>query len=454
MIIIRVRNKNNRLNLSPSQILVLGFASLIFIGAILLNLPIASRDGQSIGFINAFFTATSSVCVTGLVVVDTGTHWSVFGQTVILLLIQIGGLGIMTMATLFALLLGKKINLRERLVMQEALNQFSISGIVRLTKYIFFTTLIIEGLGAVLLSIKFIPLYGMPKGLGFSIFHAISAFCNAGFDLIGNFRSLTPFANDFLINGTMWFLIIAGGLGYTVILDILQQRKFKEFSLHSKMVIVLTVTLLIMGFATTLILEFSNPETLGKYTVKGKILTSIFQSVTSRTAGFNTLPIDQLTMASIFFTMILMFIGGSPAGTAGGIKTTTIGVLVWSIISDIRGKEDTEIFERRIPVEIINRALAVVGIAFIWVIIVTMILSITEDGHSFMELFFEATSAFGTVGLSLGITSELSYMGRIVVAITMFAGRVGPLTFALALARKHRKKNLQIRYPEGKIIVG
>ena len=454
MVAIDIQTRIDRFKLNPAQILVLGFASVILVGSFLLNLPIASKDGQSIGFINAFFTSTSAVCVTGLVVVDTATHWTIFGQTVILILIQVGGLGFMTMATLFALIFGKRITLRERLVMQEALNQLNISGLVRLTQYILITTIIIEGFGAMLLSIKFIPIYGVWTGIGMSIFHAVSAFCNAGFDLIGGFRSLTPFVNDVLVNIVMWVLIITGGLGYTVVLEIFQKRKFARFSLHSKLVLLITFTLLALGFVTILVLEYNNPDTMGGLPIKGKLLSAIFHSVTPRTAGFNTLPTDKLTMASIFFTIMLMFIGGSPAGTAGGVKTTTAGVLIWSIISIIRGKEDTEVFKRRIPRDIVNRSLAVVGIAMTLVIVVTMVLSITEKSQSFIEVFFEATSAFGTVGLSLGITTELSWLGKLVISVTMFLGRVGPLTFALALARQQQKKKGLIKYPEEKVIVG
>ncbi|WP_255547830.1 TrkH family potassium uptake protein [Crassaminicella indica] len=449
-----INKRIDKYKLNPAQILVLGFASVILMGGILLSLPIASKSGHSVGFINAIFTATSAVCVTGLVVVDTATHWTVFGQTVIILLIQIGGLGFMSMATFFALIFGKRITLRERLVMQEALNQFNIAGIVRLTKYILITTFTIEGIGAVLLSFKFIPIYGVSKGIGLSIFHAISAFCNAGFDLIGNFRSLTPFADDFLINMVISFLIITGGLGFTVIVEVLQKRKFSKFSLHTKLVLYITGILLLVGFIAVFILEYNNPETLGKLTLKGKILGAFFHSVTPRTAGFNTLPTDKLTTATIFMTMVFMFIGGSSGSTAGGVKTTTAGVIIFTIINIIKGKEDTEVFNRRIPREIINRSLAVIGIAMVLVIIVTMILSITEAGHSFMEIFFEVTSAFGTVGLSLGMTPSLSIIGKIVISLTMFAGRVGPMTIALALAKKQQKNKGLIKYPEERVIVG
>ncbi|TCO73658.1 TrkH family potassium uptake protein [Marinisporobacter balticus] len=451
---ININKRIDKHTLNPAQILVLGFASVILMGGILLSLPIASNSGHSIGFMNAIFTATSAVCVTGLVVVDTSTYWTVFGQSVIILLIQIGGLGFMTMATFFALIFGKRITLRERIVMQEALNQFNISGIVRITQYVLITTFTIEGIGAILLSFKFIPIYGIPKGIGMSIFHAISAFCNAGFDLVGNFRSLTPFADDFLINVVVCLLIITGGLGFTVIVEILQKRKFAKFSLHTKLVLYITGALLIFGFVGVFILEYTNPNTMGNLSFKGKLLSALFHSVTPRTAGFNTLPTDQLTTATIFMTIVLMFIGGSSGSTAGGVKTTTAGVILWTIISIIKGKEDTEVFNRRIPKNIVNRALAVIGIAMALIIFVTMVLSITEDGSSFIEIFFEVTSAFATVGLSLGITPKLSFIGKIVISLTMFAGRVGPMTIALALARQQQKNKGLIKYPEERVIVG
>nr|WP_330389574.1 TrkH family potassium uptake protein [Geosporobacter ferrireducens] len=451
---IEVNRRIERLKLNPAQIMVLGFASVILIGSILLNLPIASRNGESIGFVNALFTATSAVCVTGLVVVDTGTYWTVFGQTVILFLIQIGGLGFMTLATLIFFILGKKITLRERLVMQEALNQFKISGIVRLTQYILVATFLIEGIGAILLSIRFIPIFGVSKGIAYSIFHSISAFCNAGFDLMGDFTSLTSFVNDPLVNVVVWILIVIGGLGFTVVVDCLQKKRFSRFSLHTKMVLSISAALIGLGFIMILILEYSNPATMGNLPLRGKLLSGMFHGITPRTAGFNTLPTDQLTTASIFLTIVLMFIGGSSASTAGGVKTTTAGVVIWTIVSVIKGNDDTEIFQKRIPRDIINRSLAVIGIAMLLIVLMTMVLSITEKDFSFVEIFFEATSAFGTVGLSLGITPSLSLSGRILVSITMFAGRVGPLTLALAVARQQKKKKGLIKYPEEKVIVG
>ncbi|WP_202976406.1 TrkH family potassium uptake protein [Anaerophilus nitritogenes] len=449
--------KNTRikkLKLTPSQIIVLGFASVILIGAILLSLPIASVSGKSIGFINALFTSTSAVCVTGLVVVDTATYWTTFGKTIILLLIQVGGLGFMTMATFFALIIRRKITFRERLVIQEALNQFSTSGVVRLTQYVLMTTVIIEGIGAFFLSFRFIPRYGIGKGIGMSIFHAISAFCNAGFDIMGNFSSLTSFVDDGLINLTICGLIVFGGLGFAVIVEVLQKRKFSKYSLHTKLVLYITGILIVVGFFSVFLLEYNNEATLGGLNFKGKILGALFHGITPRTAGFNTLPTDQLSMATIFITMVLMFIGGSSVSTAGGVKTTTVGVIVWTIICIIKGKEDTEVFKRRIARDIVNRSLSIIGISMALIICVTMILSITDNNHSFIEIFFEVTSAFGTVGLSLGITPTLSTMGKILVIFTMFAGRVGPFTIALALARMQQKNKRLIKYPEEKVIVG
>ncbi len=454
MITVERKGILDRYKLKPAQVLVLGFASMILIGTILLSLPIASKEGESIGLLNALFTATSAVCVTGLVVVDTGTYWTAFGKTIILILIQTGGLGFMTMTTLIALVLGKRISLKERLIMQEALNQFNISGVVRLTQYVLITTFTIEGLGAIFLSLRFVPLYGFKKGVLYSIFHSISAFCNAGFDLIGNFRSLTPFVNDTLINIVIWALIIIGGLGFTVIIEIISFKKTARFSLHTKVVITLTIILILGSFLIIFALEYNNPNTLKDLPLNDKFIASMFQAITPRTAGFNTLPLDKMANASIFLIIILMFIGGSPNSTAGGTKTTTIGVLILSIFSIIRGKEDTEVFDRRISKDIVNRALAVVGIGMLWVMVVTMILSITEPDYTFLEVFFEAVSAFGTVGLSLGITPSLSILGKIVISLTMFAGRVGPMTLVLALARQQQKNSGKIKLPEDKILVG
>lgn len=445
-----------RLKVAPTQMIVIGFATIILIGALLLNMPGASRDGQSVGFINAIFTATSAVCVTGLVVVDTGTYWTGFGQVVILLLIQMGGLGFMTMSTLFALLLRRRITLRERLLIQESLNQFDLEGLVRLTKNIIIATFTIEFIGAIFFSVVFIPDYGLRKGITLGVFHAISAFCNAGFDLLGDFKSFTPYVNNFILNINAMFLIIMGGLGFTVWMDVyraIKERSIRNVTLHGKVVISTTAILIVVGAIFVFVLEMNNPNTLRDLPISGKILASLFHSVTPRTAGFNTLDTAALSMPTKFMTIILMFIGGSPGSTAGGIKTATAAVLFLTVISVIKGKEDPEVFERHMPKYLVYRAMAVAFISLGLVVFVTMLLSITE-GADFMIVFFETTSAFGTVGLSMGLTPNLSYLGRIIISITMFAGRVGPLTLVLALAQRAGKNKGNLKYPEDRIMVG
>lgn len=445
--------KLNEKKLNPAQILVLGFAFVIIIGAIILSTPYVTNTGETVGFLNALFTATSAVCVTGLVVVDTGTFWNMGGQIVILLLIQIGGLGIMTMATSVALIIGRKISLRNRLIMQEALNQFTISGVIKLTKYIILTTLAIEAVGAFMLALKFIPIYGKGKGIFYGIFHSISAFCNAGFDVIGGGRSLTPFTENISVNLIIMFLIVLGGLGFTVIIELLRVSKWKKLSLHSQIVIGMTVALLLIGFLVFFALEYNNPDTLGSLSLKGKLTAAMFQSVTTRTAGFNTIALDQMHDGSKLLTIILMFIGGSPGSTAGGMKTTTIALVLLVVVSVIKGRDDVEFGRRRISRDNVNRALTVFGIGATLAFIIPFLLTITEKGTDFIVLLFEAVSALGTVGLSLGYTSSLSPMGKVIILSTMFAGRVGALTIVFALAAKKENKAL-IRYPESKVSVG
>jgi trk system potassium uptake protein TrkH len=440
--------------LKPVQVLVLGFAGIILLGTFLLMLPFSSHSGHPVRFIDALFTSTSAVCVTGLVVVDTGTFWSFWGQLFILLLIQVGGLGFMTMATSVAILLGKKIGLKNRLIMQEALNQFSIAGVIRLTKYVILTTLFIEGIGAMLLSIRFIPKFGPAKGIFYAIFHSVSAFCNAGFDIMGNGVSLTQYVEDPLVNLVIVALVIIGGLGFAVITDILRMQRLRKFSLHSKLVFLMTAGLIGLGFFMVLLLEYNNPATLGGLSFKGKLLAALFHAVTPRTAGFNTLDMASLRLPTILITLIFMFIGGSPGSTAGGIKTTTFGMIILKVIAVVRGDDDVEFAHRRIAKEIINRALAIVFIAVFLVSMVVLLLSITEVHMTFQEIIFEAISAFGTVGLSLGITSKLTFAGKIIISCAMFFGRLGPLTIVLAISNRHNNYKKLIRYPEGKIIVG
>ncbi|MBV1819930.1 TrkH family potassium uptake protein [Anaerosalibacter bizertensis] len=446
-----LKRKLRQLMLNPPRVLALGFAGLILIGAILLNLPIASKSGESIGFINALFTSASSVCVTGLVVVNTGEYWSLFGQIVIICLIQMGGLGFMTLATLVALILGKKITLKERLIIKEQLNQETMSGLVKLTRYVIFSTLAIEGLGAFFLSTRFIPRYGFVKGLWFSIFHSISAFCNAGFDITGN--SIVPFKGDIIVNLTIAFLIIIGGLGFSVYIDMSRHKRFNRLSLHSKLVLMITLILIIVGMILFYLIECNNPGTLKTLSTKERILSSFFQSVVTRTAGFNSIDMSKMKDTTTFVMIILMFIGGSPGSTAGGIKTTTFGAILLTTFTVIKGGRNVVAYKKRIPQEIIYRALAIASIGLFLVTIISMILTISEDAN-FLDLLFETTSAFGTVGLSRGVTPDLSNFGKVSIMITMYLGRVGPLTMAFAFAKRQKNSIKNYRYSEGNILVG
>lgn len=441
------------IKLLPTQILVLGFASMILIGALLLTLPVASSTGKSMGFLNALFEATSAVCVTGLVVVETADDLSIFGQLVIITLIQMGGLGFMTMATMVFLLMGKRITLRERLIMQEALNEFKLEGVVRLTRSIIGITFLIEGIGALILAMRFVPAYGWSKGLYFSAFHAISAFCNAGFDLMGEYRSLMGFTDDFIVNLTIMGLIVCGGLGFSVLLDIYRNRHFRKWSLHTKLVVSVTAALIAVGALFFFIVEFNNPATLGSQNWKGRILGALFQSVTARTAGFYTIDQASLTDASKFMTTILMFIGASPAGTGGGVKTTTASVILLAVLSVIRGKRDVEVFGRRISYTIINRALAIAAITFTLLVGITMVLSLLEP-YTLVDVLFETASALGTVGLATFDNSDLNDISKIFIIMSMFAGRVGPLTLTLAFAKRMAGDKGNVKYPEGKVMVG
>ena len=440
---------------SPPRILVTGFALIILFGGLLLSLPFASQDGTFTPYIDSVFTAASATCVTGLVTVDTGSHWSVPGQVIIMTLIQLGGLGFMTMSTLFAIMLRKRISLRERLILQEAMNQSSIEGIIRLIKRVIFYSLTIEFIGGVLFAIRWS--FDMPigKAIYFGMFHAVSFFNNAGFDLFGQFGvpyvSLTGYVSDPLVNIVTMLLIITGGIGFIVMSDLMEYRKNKRLSLHSKVVLAMTGTLIALGTVVIFVFEFSNTMTLGSLNWGGKILASFFQSVTPRTAGANTLDFASLRQATQFFIIILMFIGASPGSTGGGIKTTTFTVLIGAVIAMMRGKEDIVLFKYRLARERIFKALTITMLSLSLVILVAMVLSTTED-KAFIKILFETTSAFGTVGLTLGITPELSHIGKIVISLTMFAGRLGPLTLAYALGPRTEKE--LYRHPEGKITIG
>ena len=440
--------------LNGVQTLALGFIALIFIGGFILSLPISSVSGESTNLLDALFTSTSAVCVTGLVTLDTGTYWNSFGQTVIILLIEIGGLGFMSFTTFLAILLGRKITLRDRLMMQEAMNTFSIQGLVKMVQYVLGFTFAVQFFGALLLSTQFVPEFGLKKGILYSLFHSISAFCNAGFDLFGNFSSLTGYSNNIVVILAISALIIIGGIGFTVWLEIYhyKYKGIKKLSVHTKIVLLITGVLLIGGFIAMFLLEYNNPETIGNMSLKDKLLNAFFASVSPRTAGFNSVSTDGMTTAGKFLTILLMFIGGSPGSTAGGLKTATFGLVILTVISVIRGRSDTEAFGRRFSKELVYKSVALLIIAMGLVIVVTMLLSVTEKGVEFIDLLYEATSAFGTVGLTTGVTQSLSSVGRVIIMIMMYLGRVGPLTVALALT--NRKNKADYRYPEGKILIG
>ena len=448
-------NLKNKKKYTPVQILAIGFAIVIIVGAILFSLPISSQSGRITPFIDCIFTSTSAVCVTGLVTLDTGTYWTYFGKTVIMLLIETGGLGFMSVATLVFFFFGRRITLKERLVMQEAMNVNSLQGLVKMIKYVLIFTFSVEGVGAVLFATQFIPQFGIAKGIYYSVFHAVSAFCNAGFDLMGNFKSVTAYANNSVVILTISALIAIGGLGFYVWVEIYNSKGTKRLSLHSRVVIYSTIALIVFGAILMFIFEMNNPGTMKGMSVKDKILSSIFASVSPRTAGFNSIPLDKMTSAGNFLTIILMFIGGSPGSTAGGIKTTTAIILFMTVVSVVRGREDTEIFKKRINKEVVYKSLVITVLGLGIVIIVTMVLSITQSPNIPFEYFlYEATSAFATVGLTLGLTTKLTIVGKIIITLTMYAGRVGPLTIILALAKRKSGKSGTIKYPEDKILIG
>lgn len=438
--------------LNPSKTLVLGFAVIILIGTFLLSLPIATQDGKGISILNALFTATSATCVTGLVVVDTGTTFSTFGQLVILALIQLGGLGFMTFGTFLFMMLGKRISLKERLVLKESLNSVTHAGTVRLVIRIFAFTIITELIGAIILSIRFS--FDMPigKAIYFGLFHAISNFNNAGFDLMGGFRSLTAYADDPIVVLTICTLITLGGLGFIVINDLYEYRETHRVSLHTKVVLVATCILTAGATVLVFLFEYGNPKTLGSLSYIGKVLGALFQAVSPRTAGANTVPIADLTHATLFLTIFLMYIGAGSGSTAGGIKITTFWVLIATVWAQLRGKEDVVLFKRRLETKSILKALTVATSGLVIVIVVTFILTITEKGHNFIVYLFEATSAFGTVGLTMGLTPELSTIGRIVIILTMFIGRLGPLTIGFAISKNQKQE--AYHHPKGKVMIG
>lgn len=454
-----IRKKGSQLlSIAPPKLLVLSFAVLILAGAVLLSLPFSSKSGEWTPFINALFTATSASCITGLVIYDTFTYWSTAGQIIILCLIQVGALGIVTLATFFSILLRKKIGVKGLLLAQESINSFSFSEVLRLIRRIVTATLIAESAGAILLSISFVPKFGA-FGAYMGVFHSISAFCNAGFDITsgavdGRFLSMVPFNSDPIVIYTISGLIILGGLGFSVWRDIWEFRKNKQLIFHSKLVLTITAALLISGTVFFFATEFNNPKTLGPMSFYEKVNAAFFQSTSARTAGFNSINLADMKEISKVFTVFLMFVGAAPGSTGGGIKVTTIGVLIMAVFSQIRGSGDIVLFKRKIHQYTVNKAMSIAGLSGILVMLITTIIISLQPNLKVLDVLYETTSAFGTVGLSLGITPMLSTISKVLVVITMFLGRVGPLSFAVALTLKSTRRTTEMVYPEAKILVG
>lgn len=447
----RTPAKSRFIKLTPPRVLAGGFALIIIIGSFLLNLPAASADGQSMRYIDALFTATSATCVTGLIIVDTGVHFSLFGQIVLLMMVQLGGLGFMTMATWFTLALKRRVSLRDRLLLKESMNHANIDGIVRLIIRVFLYSITIEGIAALYFMLRWSQEMPLGKAAYFGLFHAVSIFNNAGFELFGGFRSLTPYVHDLGINLVSMMLIFFGGIGFVVISELIEFPKTRKLSLHSKVVLSTNGILVLSGAVLILIFEFTNAKTLGSMPWDTKIVASFFQSMTLRSAGVNTLDIAELRTATQFLMIVMMFIGAAPGSTGGGIRLTTFAILIGAFVAMLRGKEDVVLFRHRLPAKDIYKAVTFTLTAVFFLAFATMLLSTLQD-QDFLKILFETTSAFGTVGLSMGLTADLTFAGKIVMICVMFIGRVGLVTLAFAL-QPNPKKELY-RYPEGKIIIG
>lgn len=434
---------------NPAFILSMGFLILISCGGLILTTPFVTQGGIRTGIVDSFFVAASASCVTGLSPVNTGYYWNTFGQVVIIILIQIGGLGIMTLASLIPLLLRKKIGIKSRQILKEQLNVESMAGMIKLFKYVLVFTLLVEGAGALFLAIRFIPNYGLVKGIWYSIFHSISAFCNAGFDIMGD--SIYPLRKDLLVNTTIMVLIITGGLGFMVTSELFYKRNFKKISTHSKFVLIINLVLILVGAFGFFALESIQGGVLEKEGILGSITESFFQSVSARTAGFYSVKLGNIKDSTSLLLIGLMFIGGSPGSTAGGIKTTTFGVLVLATYSVMKKQKEPVVFNRHISDESIKKALSIFTISFAIVLLVTFIITIT-DGFPLIDILYETVSALATVGASRGITENLSNIAKILIGLCMYLGRIGPMTMAFAFGLK-ADDNL-IRYPESFISLG
>lgn len=445
-------------------ILAVGFLSVILLGGVLLWMPFSNR--QPIAFMDALFTAVSAVCVTGLVTITPATQFTMAGQIILLVLIQIGGLGVIACMTAFFLLLRRKITLKERIVIQETYNMDKLSGMVLLVRSVLLGTFVVEGAGALLYAIQFVPEYGIVKGVWYSVFHAVSAFCNAGIDILGN-ASFREYVTNPVINITTMLLIILSGLGFTVWFDVIANGKklirremprrwwFTRLKLQSKLAIIMTVVLLFSGAVFIFFAEYHNPETLGGLSFGDKVMASMFQSVTNRTAGFATISQEALHTESKLFNSILMFIGGSPGGTAGGVKTTTIAMLFLACMTFVRGSSDTECMGKKISVENFRTGFCVVMVAFFVFVTGTLtILMIEPDTVPLINVMYETASAIGTVGLTADLTPQLARASQAVLMVMMYLGRLGPMTLVLLFVGKMHPRDKIRKLPEERIMVG
>ena len=451
--------RKKKFTLSTTQIILLSFLVTILVGSVLLSLPISSASGEAVPYIDALFMATTSTCVTGLVTLPTVSTWSVFGQIVILLLIQIGGLGIITLMSGLMLLLNRKMGIGDRLLIQDAFNLNTMSGLAKFVKNVLFGTLIVEGIGAALYMLVFVPEFGA-KGIWISIFNSVSAFCNAGIDIVGE-NSLCNYATNPFVNIVTSALVILGGLGYIVWWDVIRVVKsrskrnrkiFRHLTLHSKIAITVTAGLILFGAILIFIFEYSNPLTIGNMSLFDKIQVSFFQSVTTRTAGFASVPQENLTDASAAVSIILMLIGGSPVGTAGGMKTVTILVLICSAFATIRNKSNANMFGRCISEVAVKKAVAVT-VTFLAICVTSTVLLMATSNAQALDVVYETVSATATVGLSRNLTSALDTFGKLIIIVTMYLGRVGPISLAVALGSKNESQNV-ISEPTEDISIG
>ena len=436
-----------KFSLSTTQIILISFLIAILLGSLILSLPISSANGRSVPYIDALFTATTATCVTGLVTVPTFSSWSVFGQAVILVLIQIGGLGVITVVTGFMLALNKKMGIGDKLLIQDAFNLNTLSGLAKFVKNILLGTLIVEGAGALLYMTVFVPEFGA-RGIWISVFNSISAFCNAGIDIIGD-SSLCNYATNPIINITTSLLIILGGIGYIVWWDVIRvirertskkKRIFRHLTLHSKIAITATLALVFVGGLLIFIFEYNNPLTIGELNLFDKIQVSLFQSITTRTAGFASIPQENLTGAGALASLLLMVVGGSPVGTAGGVKTVTVVILFCSAFSTIRSKNQATLFNRAVSEDSVRKAVAVVA-SFVIIMFSSAVLLSAVTNADFIDIMYESVSATATVGLSRNFTSSLNLAGKSIIIATMYLGRIGPITLALALGNRGENRN-------------